>query len=203
MASSSNNPLLAGASGRIGKTLVVKTLADGSQVIASTPGKRKKNSEKQAKHLNRFEDAKFYANRIGKKPELRERYERRAKGTKWNWHNLAVGDLMNPPEITNIHMEHYDGEPGEIIRIRASDDFKVVSVNVTITAADGEVIEKGEAQPRGKKGLWRFFTTIRNPRPQGTVIKVTAYDLPKNKATATLACSEAIGEQMWCTEKKN
>ncbi|MEJ1239364.1 hypothetical protein WBG78_14605 [Chryseolinea sp. T2] len=198
MARLQNNPLMKGASGRIGKTLVVKTLVDGSQVLANTPAKRKKHSAKQVEHLDRFKDAKWFANIwLVKHPEIKAMYQQRAKGTIRNWHNLAIGDHMNPPEIHEIHIERYTGEPGEIIRVRATDDFKVASVKVTITAADGRKIETGEAQPRGKKGLWRFFTTVKNQEPQGTVITAMAFDLARNDVTATLTCSDIVGEQIW------
>lgn len=197
MARSKNNPILKGLSGRIGNTVVIKNLADGSQVVSNMPLKRKHHSVLQEQHLDRFQGAKSYAKRIGKKPELKELYERRALGTTRNWHNLAVGDCMNAPEIKEIHVENYMGEPGEIIRVRVTDDFKVASVEVTITDGQNQEIEKGLAQPRGKRGLWRFFTTIRNLQPKGTVIRVVAMDLAKNKATATLACSDIVGEQRW------
>ncbi|MGC3947225.1 MAG: hypothetical protein QM762_22375 [Chryseolinea sp.] len=198
MARSQNNPFLKGASGQIGKTLVVKKRVDGSQVIANTPSKRKNHSEKQVNHLDRFQDAKWFANTWMKQhPEVKALYETGAKGTIKNWHNLAIGDHMNPPVIHEIHIERYTGEPGEIIRIRATDDFKVVSVTVTILGSDGKELETGEAQLRGKRGLWRFLTTIKNPCPQGTVIRVIASDLARNKTVATLACSDVVGEQVW------
>jgi hypothetical protein len=204
MARSRNNPILKGASGPLGQTLVIKNLADGSQVLANTPAKRTKHSEKQVKHLNRFKDAKYYANKwVKKNPEIKALYERRAKGTIKNWHNLAIGDKMNPPEIREIHIERYTGEPGEVIRIRVTDDFKVASVNVRITTTDGREIEAGEAQPRGKRGLWRFFTTIKNPCHQGTVITVTAFDIPKNESVASLTCTDTVGEQLWTAKKKD
>ena len=202
MARSQNNPFLKGASGRIGKTLVVKTLADGTQVIANTPAKRKKHSVKQVKHLGRFQDAKFFAKRVATKSDVKALYESRAKGTLKNWYNLAIGDKMNPPEIHEIHIGRYTGEPGEVIRIRATDDFKVASVSVEISTPDHKLVETGEAQPRGKKGLWRFFTTLKNPQPQGTVISVTAVDIPRNQTTAILTCSDIVGEQQWSAEKK-
>lgn len=197
----SKNSVLKGASGRIGE-FVVKEFKDGRQVLANLPRERKKHSPEQKKHLDHFQEAKDYAKHVKKRSALREQYERGAKGTTLNWQNLAIRDFMNPPEISEIGVDFYAGEPGEVIRIRATDDFKVVSVSVKITGANRKVIEKGEAQARGKRGLWRFFTTTKNPQPKGTEIKVTAVDFAGNDVTAVLACSDIVGEQIWRAPKK-
>ncbi len=72
-----------------------------------------------------------------------------------------------------------------MIRIRAWDDFKVASVHVTISRND-VVIEKGKALPRGKKGLWRMMTTVRNDSAPGTVITVVAKDMAGNETKKTV-----------------
>jgi hypothetical protein len=99
---------------------------------------------------------------------------------------VAVSDYLHAPKIHEIQAENYSGEPGEIIRIRATDDFMVASVSVTITGGDNHVIEEGEAQPRGKRGLWRMTTTVRNTNVPGTVITVVAKDMAGNETSASV-----------------
>lgn len=191
MARSKNNPLLKGTSGQIGKNFVIKTLVDGSQVLANMPTKRKKTSPKQKENEDRLTYANHYAAAQMAKPAIAEQYSRRAKGTTRNGFNLAVKDFSHAPEIHSIEAEEYDGNPGSIIRIRATDDFKVISVTVTITVGK-TVIEKGQATPRGKRGLWRYTTTVKNARFKGSVITAEARDMPGNKTIAYLSCRDGV-----------
>jgi hypothetical protein len=191
MARSKNNPLLKGTSGQIGKNVVVKTLVDGSQVIANMPSKRKKTSPKQKENEDKLKYANHYAKAQMANPAIAEQYNRRAKGTTKNGFNLAVKDFSHAPTIHSIDAAEYDGNPGTTIRIRATDDFKVMSVTVTITVGN-TVIEKGEATPRGKRGLWRYTTTVKNARFKGSVITAEAIDMPNNTTTAYLSCSDGV-----------
>ena len=43
----------------------------------------------------------------------------------------------------------YKGSVGDLIRVRVTDDFKVVQVKVTITNADGSPVEQGDAVKQG------------------------------------------------------
>ena len=184
-------------SGKIGNNFVVKNYPGGGGVLQNKPKKPKKRSKKQKKHSNSFWYSIQYANNQMAKPAVLAVYEWRAKGTARNAQNLMVRDHARPPIICAIEVENYTGASGEIIRIRAIDDFKVKSVSVTITGKNNKIIEKGEAALRGKKGLWRYFTTVTNPNPVGTIITALAMDLPENKTTASLTCSNVPGEQKW------
>lgn len=191
MARSKNNPLLKGMSGPIGRTIIIKNYKDGRQVIANVPKEREKTSSKQKENEQKFKKGNTYAKHKMKIPAIAEQYNRRAKGTSRNGYNLAVKDYSHAPEIKSIEGEEYSGRPGTIIRIRATDDFKVVSVTVKITVGK-KVIEQGEAIPRGKRGLWRYTTTVKNVKVKASVITAEATDMPGNRTMAYYTCSTGV-----------
>lgn len=186
MAFVDNNPLLKGASGALGKNVVFKQVR-GRTHMTNMPRKRKRSSEKQKEQQDVFQLAVRYAKRACSFPEWKAMYAKGINDRKHSANAVAVSDYLNPPEIHEINVLTYTGAPGELIRIRAFDDFKVASVIVTITNAEGIVIEKGEAQLRGKKGLWRMMTTVRNPSAPGTVFSVVAKDMAGNETTKAVA----------------
>jgi len=181
-----NNHLLVGASGALGKNVVYKQWR-GRVVMANMPKKRKGSSEKQKDQQHRFKEAVTFAKRATANPQWKAMYEKgiNEKENKFSANAVALSDYLNSPEIGEINVLNYTGAPGELIRIRAWDDFKVASVHVTITR-NNVIIEKGKAQPRGKKGLWRLMTTVRNESAPGTVITVVANDMAGNTTKKTI-----------------
>ena len=189
-----NNPLVKGASGALGRTVVYKQWR-GRVVMANLPKKRKSSSEKQKDQQMRFHYAVKFAKRATANPQWKAMYEKGIGGNKFSANAVALSDFLNPPKIEEINVMNYTGAPGEIIRVRAWDDFKVASVTITIMR-DNTVIEKGKAQPRGKKGLWRMATSVRNASAPGTVFEVVAKDMAGNETkkavTIPLAGMQAI-----------
>ena len=74
------------------------------------------------------------------------------------------------------------GQPGETIRIRASDDFQVAGVGVRILDAAGTTLEQGPATATGD-GAWTYTATTNLPDGQQVVIEVTATDRPGHNTT--------------------
>lgn len=185
-----NNPLTNGASGKIGDNVVLKKLGD-TQYLANKGGKRKKSSEKQLVQMDRFSLAIWYANRQIVKPERRALYEKGIDGKKRHAHAVAMSDYLNVPVIHGLDVNDYHGEPGGMIRVRATDDFRVATVSVTIKGPDGQVIEAGMATPRGKRGLWRMATTARNSNLAGSVVEVVATDYASNSAAENVIIGAA------------
>ena len=155
--------------------------------MANMPKKRKGSSEKQKDQQTRFKNAVTFAKRATAHPQWKAMYENgiNEKENKFSANAVALSDYLNPPEIGEINVLNYTGAPGELLRIRAWDDFKVATVHVTISR-DNVIIEKGKAQPRGKKGLWRMMTTVRNESAPGTVITVVANDMAGNSTKKTV-----------------
>ena len=59
--------------------------------------------------------------------------------------NVAVADFFGAPSIDEIDLTGYAGQVGDSIRVRATDDFKVVEVQVSIVNSDGSLVEQGSA----------------------------------------------------------
>jgi hypothetical protein len=182
-----NNPAVQGASGMLGNNFVYRQVY-GRTIMANRPKKREKLSEKQLAQTDRFSNAAYYATKQTEKPEFKRLYQRGIDLKKGilSAYAVALRDFLNAPKIEQLDVKDYNGEPGQFIRVRATDDFMVSSVTITITNAENQVIEKGEAIARGKKGLWRMMTMVRNTQVKGTVITVVAKDLPGNETTRTL-----------------
>jgi hypothetical protein len=94
-------------------------------------------------------------------------YAKLAEGTMKNAYNVALGDWFHAPVIQRLERR------GKVIRVQATDDAMVASVQVMILDKKGKVVEKGEAIR--KKGDWWEYT----PASQGKVI-LEARDLAGN-----------------------
>jgi hypothetical protein len=194
MAVIGNNPAVAGASGRLG-TFYYRQV-DGETMMVNMPSKSAERSAKQLEQSERFKDAVFYAGRQMAKPEGKAWYDKKVNRKFTKPFKAAVSDYMVAPKIEAIQLQDYTGEPGGMIRVRATDNFKVASVSVTITDAESKVIEQGEAQPWGKKGLWRLTTGVRNPNLIGTVVNVVAKDYPGNTTKKSMIIEVMANEEI-------
>ena len=99
-------------------------------------------------------------------------------------HNVAVRDFLQKPVVEAIDLESYTGNCGELIRILATDDFRIVHLEVQILTVDRQVLEEGEAEWNGAGGCWAYLAKTQ-VRPETTVlIEAAAVDLPGNRGTA-------------------
>jgi len=94
-------------------------------------------------------------------------------------YNLAFMDARYAPTITALSVQGYAGRISDKIFIQATDDFKVVTVKVSIYNAAGNLIEEGDAVSDGV--LWMYVTTRENNTIAGSKIVATAFDLPGNE----------------------
>ncbi|MDR2423828.1 MAG: hypothetical protein LBD59_03785, partial [Prevotellaceae bacterium] len=153
MAKSKNNVVTFGLSGKIGDLLVFRQ-KDGQTIVAKVPQQSGKVSEKQKAHRKRFQQAMIYAKAAVNSPETGDLYKAATKKGQTPI-NVAVADFFDAPDIEQIDMSGYTGAIGDVIRIDASDDFMVTSVNVKIVNVDGDV-EEGEAMQNA--GTWWIYT---------------------------------------------
>ncbi|MGC3947369.1 MAG: hypothetical protein QM762_23110 [Chryseolinea sp.] len=182
-----NNPAMHGTRGLLGNTLVYKNWY-GRTLVANKPKKRKVISDKQVVTIDNFKSATRLAKKLMKQPEKKALYERGINERQRSAYAVALKDILNKPDIQEIDIKDYNGRAGELIRVRALDDFVVVSVTVTISTIDGKVVEAGCAQLRGKRGLWRFMTTTGVPDAKGLMIVAEAKDLSGNTARKEIGC---------------
>ncbi|MEJ1241394.1 hypothetical protein WBG78_24820 [Chryseolinea sp. T2] len=182
-----NNPAMYGTRGMLGKTLVYKDWY-GRTLVTNKPKKRKSISEKQVTTIDNFKSATRFAKKLMKLPEKKALYERGINERQRSAYAVALKDILNKPIIEEIDIKDYNGRAGEMIRVRAFDDFMVMSVIVTVRTTSGNLVETGHAQARGKRGLWRFMTTTGIPDAKGLMIVAEAKDVAGNTVLKEIGC---------------
>lgn len=184
MAESKNNVVTHGLSGKVGDLLVFSQ-RNGKTVVSKAPKDRTGElSDKQKAHKLKFQKAVLYAKAALADPVKNQMYEAQSDSSKGiTTYNVAVADLLNAPDIEKIDLSNYNGNPGDLIKITAIDDFQVISVTVKIENADGTLVEEGNAVDNGAE--WIYTATASNPDLAGDKITVQATDNPANMTELT------------------
>ena len=178
-----NNPLLKGASGMLGETMVFRTVR-GQLQMANRPKRRTNISEKQAAVQTKFQEAAQYATQQLSQEASSALYEAGITSKKHSAYLVAVSDYLNAPKVHFIEAIGYRGNVGDTITVKATDDFMVTGLKIVIKGSDGAILEEGEAEPDLEKiNLWTYKTTVANPSVPGTSIKATAFDRPGNSTS--------------------
>ncbi|WP_232748829.1 hypothetical protein [Capnocytophaga stomatis] len=86
--------------------------------------------------------------------------------------------MLQAPKIEQIDLSGYTGQVGDTIKVRAYDDFKVVSVTIHIYNSDSSLVEEGNAVDNGLD--WVYTATQANTDLSGDKIVVRATDMPAN-----------------------
>ena len=177
MARVKKNVLTQGLSGKLGKQLVFRQVGERT-IVASLPGPWVKPfTEPQQVHHQQFKEAIKYAKSVIADPEKKAGYKAAAING-MSAFNFAVSDYMNLPVILELDLSGYTGEIGSSIRIKAIDNFKVVSVSVSIFKADDTLVETGQAI-RSSNGLdWFYTSAYQNTEMKGGKIVATVTDTP-------------------------
>jgi hypothetical protein len=182
----SNNSLVTGKlSGTLGKELVFREW-EGKTVVAKAPKRRKgKPTPEQAETQEKFLIASRYARGVIRNPNkgLAEAYAAVLK-PRQNVYSRALEDYISPPVVKSIHTRNYKGKSGDKIAVLAIDDFRVVSVRVEIYAANGTLLEEGNAELDPNGFEFTYTATQANPAPAGLAgskIKAIATDVPGNE----------------------
>lgn len=179
----SNNSIITGKfQGKLGKELVFRNW-DGKTIVAKAPGPRKGlPTEEQEKRQETFLLGSRYAKAIssGANPDLAEAYRAVLK-PRQNLYSRALQDYVSAPKVISINTLDYKGLVGDKIVVRAKDDFKVTGVRVEIYAADGSLLEQGDAVADIYDLDWTYTATESNSLLTGTLIKAIATDIPNNE----------------------
>lgn len=178
MATSKNNVITHGLSGKVGDLLVFSQ-RNGKTIVSRMPRKVSVLSNAQIAQNEKFTMAASYAKAAIQDPVLKLGYQEQAEIRNISPYNCAMGDYLNAPEINQIITTGYSGNIGDKILIRATDDFSVESVEVRIEKADGSLIEEGNATQHPFH--WEYTTTANNGNLVGSKIMITAKDLPQNE----------------------
>jgi hypothetical protein len=173
-----------------GKSIMLK--ASLSDLIPEKPPPQKKPTPLQQGNLDRFSFASHFAAEQMENPASKAEYAARITTNKHTAYLVALADYLNPPKIIYIKADKYSGKIGDVILVKAIDDFKVVEVKVEILV-DGKLIEYGKALPYPRKPkLWRYFATVENPNLPATIIRAKALDKPGNRAVMECVMSSLL-----------
>ena len=185
MAKVTPNPALEGIHGSVGRLVFRKFY--GKTVVSFNAHERheRKPTLAEEPQIDRFRHATLRAKDAS--PEMCARYRERAKLLNKPAYAVRTADYMHPPVIESVILAGYTGRPGEVILVRAKDDFEVKDVTVTLRLPGGEILESGTAQPTsGDAELFLYRTTAAPSRGSEVTVTVVARDWPNNEATRSV-----------------
>lgn len=142
-------------------------------------------TEAQQAIRKRFAYAAQYAKNILLNPEMHAAYSAKAADGR-SAYVTAMTDYLRGPSVDEINTEDYLGNPGDLVRVKAIDDFMVTEVAVMLTDANDEVIEAGACEFDPDGGWWKYPATVQVTTLTGTKITAVARDYPGNKAELSI-----------------
>jgi hypothetical protein len=184
MAKYTPNPLFIRAlRGAIGD-LVFYVDAEG-QLIVKRKGQRKAPpSEKQLARNELFRLASVYGNRVKLDPALAAEYRQICRGRMQPYH-VGMRDFLTPPSVAAIDLQAFNGQPGQLIHVVATDDSRVMGVEVILrNAASDAILERGPAGLSTVVDEWLYTTQTLIPSGTSLSVEATATDRPGNMVTA-------------------
>lgn len=179
MAKSEDNIITEGLHGKVGKTIVFRVV-DGETIVSKSPtATTRPPSEKQLKQQEHFQEGIIYGRTVMVTPELRAQYETKVHDGKKVF-KVAIADFLRAPKIKKVDVTGYTGMIGNTIKIRATDDFMVKNVIVSIHADDDSIYEEGAAVKAPNGIDWIYTVTVSHSVTEGDKIVVRVSDLPGN-----------------------
>jgi hypothetical protein len=158
--------------------LVFRQTATGT-VVQSPPRTSGETSDAQRAQRKRFQRAVLYAGAVVSDTAAGAVYAAKA-GKGRTARIVAIADYLHAPDIERIDVSGYHGQPGDTIRIEATDDVAVNAVKVVIINSDGKPVEEGFAVREATGYEWTYVATTVNDSLAGDRIEVYASDLPGN-----------------------
>lgn len=176
-----NNVVTQRFSGKVGGIQAFNQKIDTTVQRNSRSSSLLVQTDKQVKVRKKFKRGVAYAKSVLSNPSMKAAYE--AVLTEGQTaYNLALADYFVPPEIKMLDVSMYHGKVGDIIRVRAIDDFRVNAVKLSIKNNNEIIIEAGDAvRDSSNILLWKYAATKINTHVSGTKIIATAIDIPGNK----------------------
>lgn len=182
MGESKNNLATEGLSGQVGNLVFRRRKSDGKVFVSRQPAAFEgEPTEAQKAVQTKFQQAIIYGKTALADPITKALYADKASAGQSAF-NVAVADFFNAPNIDEIDVSQYTGQIGSTVRVRATDDFNVVSVFVHIANADSSLVEEGNAILQANGVDWIYTAIKLNASLDGDKITVTASDVPHNNA---------------------
>ena len=181
MAKNSDNLFTDGFRGTVGGNMTFSRRKSGKVVVSKKRGANKTAPQPEdLQRRGRFKRAITYAASIMTNLVTKALYQAKTTGDQTAY-NIATRDAYKAPEVTAINRSAYNGHIGDTIRVEATDDFKVESVQVAIYTMDNELVEQGAAVLDASGLYWVYTATEDHIALDGSTIKATAKDLPGNE----------------------
>ncbi|MCB2408711.1 hypothetical protein [Hymenobacter lucidus] len=175
------NALTQGLSGKV-LGLVFRRHANGSVSVGDAPRPSSKPpTEGALAQRQRFQQAAFYGRAVQQDPALKAAYETGVDVNTNSSYVVAVADYLAAPSIRHVDFNAYNGKPGDVITVQATDNFAVAEVRVRIQNPDGTLVEEGPALPDPDGFTFRFTASVSNSSLDGDKITVIAADRPGNQ----------------------
>lgn len=186
------NPLLKEIHGKIGNLYISR--AGDELVLKKVPERHPPKPPSPAQEVvrKRLMLASEYWRMVQTQPEEKAVYVTAAKLARRRAIDLAKADYLHAPAITDIDCAAYSGKVGDILWIRAEDDFEVKRVQVRVLRLDGSSIESGDAILDVDRQAWRYTGTVLVEAGVTVTIEAAAFDRPGNRGTKRVdhACGE-------------
>lgn len=176
------NPIFAEIHGQVGD-LVLKEQY-GETVMARKATSTAEPTANQVAQQDRFRLATIYGKVSMADADLKARYQLKAEVEDKPIFSLMVADFFNAPSVDEIDLSAYTGAVGDVIGVKAHDDFEVVGIRVALSDGGGTLIEDGNAvEVVPNSGQWEYTAT--QAVPSGTLVRlaVTAKDTPGGTST--------------------
>jgi hypothetical protein len=178
-----NSLLIQAIHGAIGN-LVFYRDPEGDLIVQRKGERRAPLSEKQLARSELFKLASAYGNKVKADPALAADYRALCRGRMRPYH-AGLRDYLTPPNVAAIDLESFTGQPGQLIRVLATDDSGVTRVEVVIRhASTTAIFERGPAGLSIVADQWLYTTTTTISSSTPLLVEATASDRPGNMATA-------------------
>src|SRR5436190_5798284 len=142
MAFSDDNVLTYGLRGAVGRLVVFRKKGDKT-VVSKRPRFKPGYIPTVDQQIVRekFNDASRYAKAAIQDPLVKAGYEAVTRPGQ-SAYNIAFQDAFNPPELSQLRLDNYHGQPLDTILVKAVDNFKVITVEFFIYKPDGTLLER-------------------------------------------------------------
>ena len=154
---------------RVGSKMVISPRPEASMAPPT---------EGQLAVRNAFRAAASYGRASLADPARRAVYDAVALAREQPVLSVAIGDFFNPPQVHVVDTSAYKGQVGDKIKVLASDDVEVMSVNIDIRETGGTLIEQGAATKISEEWIYTATTAVAPGHP--VKITATATDRPGN-----------------------
>jgi hypothetical protein len=168
--------------GRVGRFVYRR---HGNQtVVQIRPDPNPKRSAAQKKRQSKFKEAAAWAKSILADALQRRIYQELGAARNQPPNALLIANFLNPPTVDLIEAAGYKRRRDDVIKVLATDEVEVVSVQVKIRDADNAVLEEGPATK--VHGVWIYTATTNAPARESLTIEASATDRPGNSATESI-----------------